>query len=218
MKASIAAKLAQLTLRLEELNGLLSSETRHGDIWTTIASSRASMRRLRPWSSCIRRTGIAEDDLHTAQELTQRSVDAGIRRRRNPGRTRKLTELEAELQKELLPKDPNDERNIFLEIRAGTGGDESALFAGDLFRMYARYAERNRWQVEVMSQSQGRSWAATRKSSHASSARERTRSSSSNPAGIACSACRPPKPKAAFTRPPARSRCCPKLTKLRTSC
>ena len=59
----------------------------------------------------------------------------------------------AELQKQLLPKDPNDERNIFLEIRAGTGGDESALFAGDLFRMYARFAERQRWQIEVISQS-----------------------------------------------------------------
>ena len=59
----------------------------------------------------------------------------------------------AELQKQLLPKDPNDERNIFLEIRAGTGGDESALFAGDLFRMYARFAERQRWQVEIISQS-----------------------------------------------------------------
>jgi peptide chain release factor 1 len=57
------------------------------------------------------------------------------------------------LQKQLLPKDPNDERNIFLEIRAGTGGDESALFAGDLFRMYARFAERQRWQIEIISQS-----------------------------------------------------------------
>ncbi|HEY6044913.1 MAG TPA: peptide chain release factor 1, partial [Nitrosospira sp.] len=57
------------------------------------------------------------------------------------------------LQKQLLPRDPNDERNIFLEIRAGTGGDESALFAGDLFRMYARFAERQHWQVEVISQS-----------------------------------------------------------------
>jgi peptide chain release factor 1 len=63
--------------------------------------------------------------------------------------------LAAELQKLLLPKDPNDERNIFVEIRAGTGGDESALFAGDLFRMYARYAERQRWQVEVISESAG---------------------------------------------------------------
>jgi peptide chain release factor 1 len=58
------------------------------------------------------------------------------------------------LQKLLLPKDANDERNVFLEIRAGTGGDESALFAGNLFRMYTRYAERQRWQVEVVSASE----------------------------------------------------------------
>jgi peptide chain release factor 1 len=61
--------------------------------------------------------------------------------------------LEHDLQKLLLPRDANDERNVFLEIRAGTGGDESALFAGNLFRMYARYAERRRWQVEVISAS-----------------------------------------------------------------
>ena len=67
----------------------------------------------------------------------------------------RLEQIEIELQKLLLPKDPNDERNIFLEIRAGTGGDESALFAGDLFRMYARYAERQRWQVEIISESPG---------------------------------------------------------------
>jgi len=63
----------------------------------------------------------------------------------------RLPAIEIELQKLLLPKDVNDERNIFLEIRAGTGGDESALFAGNLFRMYTRYAERRRWQVEVVS-------------------------------------------------------------------
>ncbi|TMH10397.1 MAG: PCRF domain-containing protein, partial [Betaproteobacteria bacterium] len=67
----------------------------------------------------------------------------------------RLAALESELQKLLLPKDPNDERNIFLEVRAGTGGDESALFAGDLFRMYSRYAERQGWQVEVISESPG---------------------------------------------------------------
>ena len=66
-----------------------------------------------------------------------------------------LAQIETDLQKLLLPKDPNDERNIFLEIRAGTGGDESALFAGDLFRMYTRYAERQRWKVEVVSESPG---------------------------------------------------------------
>ena len=65
----------------------------------------------------------------------------------------RVEQLEIDLQKMLLPKDPNDERNIFLEIRAGTGGDESALFAGDLLRMYLRYAERNRWQIEMVSES-----------------------------------------------------------------
>jgi peptide chain release factor 1 len=62
-----------------------------------------------------------------------------------------MTRLEEELQIALLPKDPNDDRNLFLEVRAGTGGDESALFAGSLFRMYTRYAERQRWQVEIIS-------------------------------------------------------------------
>ncbi len=70
-------------------------------------------------------------------------ADGSARRRRRGWRRSKR-----ELQTQLLPRDPNDERNVFLEIRAGTGGDESALFAGDLFRMYTRYAERNRWQVE----------------------------------------------------------------------
>jgi peptide chain release factor 1 len=67
----------------------------------------------------------------------------------------RLAALERELQQELLPKDPDDERNVFLEVRAGTGGDESALFAGDLFRMYSRYAERSGWKVELVSASAG---------------------------------------------------------------
>jgi peptide chain release factor 1 len=65
-----------------------------------------------------------------------------------------ILRLEDDLQKALLPKDPNDDKNLFLEIRAGTGGDESALFAGDLFRMYSRYAERQRWKVEVVSRNE----------------------------------------------------------------
>jgi len=64
-----------------------------------------------------------------------------------------MEQLEGRLQKALLPRDPNDDRNLFLEVRAGTGGDESALFAGDLFRMYTRYAERKGWQVEIISES-----------------------------------------------------------------
>ncbi|MGV8844347.1 MAG: peptide chain release factor 1 [Pseudomonas sp.] len=66
-----------------------------------------------------------------------------------------LLELEAELQRMLLPKDPNDGRNVFLEVRAGTGGDEAAIFSGDLFRMYSRYAERRGWRVEILSQNLG---------------------------------------------------------------
>lgn len=67
----------------------------------------------------------------------------------------KCEQLEQHLQVLLLPKDPDDERNAFLEVRAGTGGDEAALFAGDLFRMYSRYAESRRWRVEIMSASEG---------------------------------------------------------------
>jgi peptide chain release factor 1 len=91
--------------------------------------------------------------MRTAQEMSgdpsmRDFAEAEIRETRE-----RLAKIEAELQKQLLPKDPNDERNIFLEVRAGTGGDESALFSGDLFRMYTRFAERNGWQVEVISQS-----------------------------------------------------------------
>jgi peptide chain release factor 1 len=68
-------------------------------------------------------------------------------------RTR-MENMQADLQRLLLPKDPNDDKNIFLEIRAGTGGDESALFAADLFRMYTRFAERQRWQIEIVSASE----------------------------------------------------------------
>jgi peptide chain release factor 1 len=66
-----------------------------------------------------------------------------------------LIELEGDLQRMLLPKDPNDGRNVFLEIRAGTGGDEAAIFAGDLFRMYSRYAERRGWRLEILSENEG---------------------------------------------------------------
>jgi peptide chain release factor 1 len=97
-----------------------------------------------------RRTSM---DLETAQEMAQEPemrafAEDEVRLTRD-----RLADIEARLQRELLPKDPNDERNVFLEIRAGTGGDESALFAGDLFRMYARFAERQRWGLEIVSQS-----------------------------------------------------------------
>ena len=152
MKQSIAAKLAQLTLRLDELNQLLSSETvtANLDNYRKLTREHAE---IAPVVELYQSYRKSEEDIQAAQEMTsdpamREFAEAEIRDTRQ-----RLAQIEAELQKQLLPKDPNDERNIFLEIRAGTGGDESALFAGDLFRMYARFAERNKWQVEVMSQS-----------------------------------------------------------------
>jgi peptide chain release factor 1 len=152
MNKSIAAKLTQLSVRLEELNRMLSSEsaTANLDNYRRLTRERAE---IAPVVELYEAYQQSERDIHTAQEMCadaemREFADAEIRDAKE-----KITYIGAELQKQLLPKDPSDERNIFLEIRAGTGGDESALFAADLFRMYARFAERQRWQVEIISQS-----------------------------------------------------------------
>src|SRR5688572_5366305 len=154
MKPSIATKHAQLKIRLEELNHLLSAEnlTSNMENYRKLTREHAEIAPVVELYESYRRS---EEDIQAAQEMAndpamREFAEAEIRDTRE-----RLTQLEADLQHHLLPKDPNDDRNIFLEIRAGTGGDESALFAGDLFRMYARFAERNRWQVEVLSQSPG---------------------------------------------------------------
>ena len=152
MNQSIAAKLGRLSRRLEDLNGLLSSETATRDLDNYRKLSREHAE-IAPVVELFKAYRSSESDVAAAQEM---AADPSMRdfaeTEIRDGRD-KLARIEAELQKQLLPKDPNDERNIFLEIRAGTGGDESALFAGDLFRMYSRFAERKGWQVEVISQS-----------------------------------------------------------------
>ena len=153
MKPSIAAKLAQLSGRLEELNRLLAAENVTADLdnYRKLTREHAEIAPVvELYQQYVQRRGRhpggAGDE--------RRPRDARVRRVRDQADPRAARGAsKQELQKQLLPKDPNDERNIFLEIRAGTGGDESALFAGELFRMYSRYAERNRWQVEVISQS-----------------------------------------------------------------
>ena len=106
----------------------------------------------------------ARRDVAAAQEMLARPGDARVRRGRDPARRASAwRRSRPSCRSCCCRKDPNDERNIFLEIRAGTGGDESALFAGDLFRMYTRYAERNRWQVEIDLAEPVASSAATRK-------------------------------------------------------
>jgi len=152
VKPSLLAKLAQLGGRLEEINRLLASEhvTADLDNYRRLAREHAE---IGPVVELYQRYVQSEADLQAAQEMTsdpamREFAESEIRLTRE-----RLAGIESELQKKLLPRDPNDDRNIFLEVRAGTGGDESALFAGELFRMYSRYAERNRWQVEVVSQS-----------------------------------------------------------------
>ncbi|MCM2329110.1 MAG: peptide chain release factor 1 [Lysobacter sp.] len=154
MKPSVAAKLASLVSRARELDALLSDP----DVTANLDNYRKLTREHAEIAPVVGRYGdylAAEGDIATAEDMTKdpamrEFAEAEIR----AGRDR-LEEIAADIQKMLLPTDPNDEKNLFLEIRAGTGGDESALFAGDLFRMYARFAERNRWQVEVISQSDG---------------------------------------------------------------
>jgi peptide chain release factor 1 len=154
MKTSIAAKLDQKRQRLSDVNALLSSEsaTRDMEQFRKLSREHAELEPLVALFNTYRDT---EQHVAEAQELlADPEVKSYAESEIKAGRER-LATLESDLQKMLLPKDPNDERNIFLEIRAGTGGDESALFAGDLYRMYARYAERQGWQVEVISESPG---------------------------------------------------------------
>jgi peptide chain release factor 1 len=110
---------------------------------------------LEPVVALFNKYRDTEQHVAEAQELLSDPEVKGYAESEIKAGRERLAALETDLQKMLLPKDPNDERNIFLEIRAGTGGDESALFAGDLCRMYARYAERQGWQVEVISESSG---------------------------------------------------------------
>ena len=153
MKPSIAAKLSQLADRLEEVMHLLVQPgvTEDMDQYRRLTREHAELtpvvEAFQAWRDCENDIAAAEDMLSDPEmkDFAQAEIEAGRERR---------DQLELDLQKLLLPKDPNDERNIYLEVRAGTGGDEAALFAGDLLRMYTRYAERNRWQVEIVSASE----------------------------------------------------------------
>src|SRR3984885_1192587 len=154
MKPSISKRLEQLTARLHELDGLLSAEdvTRDLDNYRKLTREHAELSPLVALFADYRR---AEADFESAQEMLADPEMKEFGEVETKAARERMGELEDDLRAELLPKDPNDERNTFLEVRAGTGGDESAIFAGDLFRMYARFAERNRWQVEIISQSPG---------------------------------------------------------------
>ena len=152
MTPSLLAKLDQLTHRLEEVSALLNQEnaTANMDQYRKLTREHAE---LEPLVGVHAQWAQAQNDIRTAQEMLSDPDMKSFALEELDAAQARSAALEVELQKMMLPKDPNDERNIFLEIRAGTGGDESALFAGDLLRMYTRFAERQRWQVEMVSES-----------------------------------------------------------------
>ena len=152
MKKSIQDKLEHLSRRLAELDLLLSSETATQDMDAYRKLSREHAE-IAPVAALFAAWRKAEAGVHSAQAMLADAEMKDLAEAEMRACREEMARLEDDLQRALLPSDPNDGRNLFLEIRAGTGGDESALFAGDLFRMYARYAERQRWKVEVISQS-----------------------------------------------------------------
>jgi peptide chain release factor 1 len=153
MKPSMQKKLAGLSDRIQELNTLLSSETITNDMdqYRKITKEHSDITPIVDEYHAYKKN---EENLNEAQSMLSDPEMKEFAQEEIEQCKLKLVTIEDNLQKLLLPKDPSDEKNIFLEIRAGTGGDESALFAGDLFRMYSRYTERQGWKMEIVSSSE----------------------------------------------------------------
>ncbi len=152
MKPFLRQQLARYTDRLAELDFLLTRADIMADMSQFMKLSREHTEVAAVagrWARYLQR----EKDLAAAQDMLDDADMAEMAREEMAAAEAELASLQAELQRMLLPKDPDDARNAFIEIRAGTGGDESALFAGDLTRLYTRYAQTRGWRVEVMSES-----------------------------------------------------------------
>jgi peptide chain release factor 1 len=154
MKPSLRGKLDQIAERFEEITALLADP----EIQNNQRQFRELGRefaQLEPIVEAYRRYTDSEADIESARELLADPEMAALAREELTTAEQLKKEMEPALQLLLIPPDPNDQRNIFLEIRAGTGGAEAALFASDLYRMYLRYAETQRWQTETISESPG---------------------------------------------------------------
>jgi peptide chain release factor 1 len=156
MQPSIIRKLEAIEERHNEVGALLADAEiiANQDRFRQLSMEYAQ---LTPVVDTFSAWQQAHNDLDSAEEMLE-DPDPDMQHmagEETEQARQQIEALEIELHRLLLPKDPLDKRNIFLEIRAGTGGDEAAIFAGDLFRMYSRYAELNRWQVEVLSESPG---------------------------------------------------------------
>ena len=154
MKASIRSKLEQIAERFEEITALLAEpEVQHNQ--NRFRELSQEYAQLEPVIDCFNRYREVERSISSTNELLSDPEMADLAREELVQAMAQRETLEPELQLLLIPPDPNDERNIFLEIRAGTGGAEAALFAGDLLRMYLRYAEQMSWQAETISETVG---------------------------------------------------------------
>lgn len=156
MKDTLLHRLDHISERYEELGHLLSDSDVIAD-QNRFREFSKEYSEIEPVVKCYGAYRQTCDDIEEAQSLLK-DGDADMREMAEEELKEsqdRLEELDKELQTLLLPKDPNDKNNVFLEIRAGTGGDEAAIFSGDLYRMYARYAETKRWKVEVVSESLG---------------------------------------------------------------
>ncbi|MGB5178623.1 MAG: peptide chain release factor 1 [Gammaproteobacteria bacterium] len=156
MQASIINKLQHIEERHTEVSALLSDavtiadQDRYRNLSREYAQLTPVVDSFRAWQQTQQDVDSAQEMLKDPDPDMKDMAEDEIKAARE-----RSDALELQLQKLLLPKDPHDDSNIFLEIRAGTGGDEAAIFAGDLFRMYVRYAELKNWQVEVLSESPG---------------------------------------------------------------
>ncbi len=154
MKPSIRSKLETLLDRIEELSALLADPDTINN-QTKFRAFSQEYADIKPITDCFTQYLQALDDIKAGKEmLSDPELKEMAAEEIDQAETR-AEELNQELQILLLPKDPDDNSNIFLEIRAGTGGDEAAIFAGDLMKMYYRYAEQQRWTVEVLSENAG---------------------------------------------------------------
>ncbi len=154
MKPSLRARLEQLSERLEEVTALLaeSAVIADNDRFRKLSREHAELEEVvRVWKAYRQ----SEEDLATAESLRGDPEFRDIAEDEIADARRRILSLDEQLGVLMIPRDPNDTLPVYLEIRAGTGGDEAAIFAGDLFRMYSRFAERQGWQVEVLSSSDG---------------------------------------------------------------
>ena len=156
MKESIRANLESTRDRFEEVSGLLSDPDVIGD-QNQFRELSKEYARLEPVMQLFKRYQEMSNDIAAAEEIAKDSDDdvREMGEEELQSLTEKREALQLELQKSLIPPDPHDDSNVFLEIRAGTGGDEAAIFAGDLFRMYSKYAESMRWPIEIISAREG---------------------------------------------------------------